>query len=223
MSQISFDFEPQNFYLEKDFLLSKENLSAFNFIVNYNSQKLDLPRIFSIFGKKFCGKTYLAKIWQRKLDAEFLDLKNIKNFEIIDYLEPNKAYIIEDIDEITNHNALFHIFNVASEKNCYLMLTSNCSLQNIDYNFSDLSSRLKNVYDIKINDPELEFIKMLLIKHFANMQLKIEDKVVDYLAKNLDRSYEKIMQISKLLQFYCFEEKRKITIPFSAKILKRVN
>ena len=220
-TQASFNFPFLDHYLDDDFLVSLENSKAFNFISKYNKQDQDLPKIFAIFGKKNCGKTHLAHIWQRKMKAEFLKIDNLVDFEIVNFIAPGYAYIIENIENITNQVALFHIFNIVVEKKAYLMLTSSANLQDIKYDFADLKSRLTNIFAIGINDPEVDFIKMLLIKHFATKQLLVEDKVTDFVAANIDRNYQRISEIVRLLEFYCFEEKRKLTIPFISEILRK--
>ena len=221
MVQTSFDFPFSNQYLDEEFLLSESNIKAFNFILNYNLNDKNLPKIFAIYGKKNSGKTHLSYIWQRKVNAEFLNIDDLKDYEIANNIEENNSYIIENIEKIKNQTVLFHIFNIIVEKNCNLMLTSSLDLKQIQYDFADLESRLKNIVSIKIKEPDTDFVKMLLIKQFANKQLFVEDQVIDYLAKNIDRDYEKIMQIAKLLEFYCFEEKRKITIPFVSDVLEK--
>jgi chromosomal replication initiation ATPase DnaA len=222
LSQSSFDFPFLDHYLDDDFLSAPENSKAFEFISNYNSQNKDLPNIFVISGKRFCGKTHLACIWQRKLKAEFLKIDSLEDFEAAGQIEENCSYIIENIEEISNQTVLFHIFNIAAEKNCNLMLTSGMPINQIKYDFADLSSRLKNVFAMNIADPDIEFIQMLLIKQFALRQLRIDDRVIDYIAKNIDRSYESVVQISKLLEFYCFEKKKTITVPFVSEVLKSI-
>ena len=220
--QTSFDFPFLDHYLSSDFLVSAENSTAYNFISNYNLQNQNLPRIFALWGKNSCGKTHLAHIWQRRMAAEFLRIEEIEDCEIANFISSNQCYIVEDVENIQNQIVLFHLFNIIIEKNCCLMLTSNVALNRIEYDFADLASRLKNVFAIEIKDPEIDFIKMLLVKQFAIKQLLVEDKVIDFLAKNIDRNYQRIMEIVRLLEFYCFEEKRKITIPFITEILGKL-
>lgn len=222
MRQSSFNFPFLDHYLDDDFLVAPENSKAFEFISNYNLENKDLPKIFAICGKRFCGKTHLAYIWQRKMKAEFLKIDDLEDCEAAGKIEENGSYIIENIEEISNQTVLFHIFNIAAEKNCNLMLTSTKPISQIEYDFADLSSRLKNVFTINIDDPDVEFIQMLLIKQFALRQLRIEDRVIDYVTKNIDRSYEAVVQISRLLEFYCFEQKKTITVPFVGEILKTI-
>ncbi len=223
MRQSSFDFPFLDNYLDDDFLVAFENSKAFEFITNYDLEDRNLPKIFVIYGKKYSGKSHLSHIWQRLAKADFLDLDNLDDETIANHIEENKAYIIENIEQITNQTVLFHIFNIVLERNCHLMLTSNTPLGQIKYDFADIASRLKNVFSIEIKDPEIDFIKMLLIKQFSVKQLLVEDKVIDYLAKNINRNYEAIVQVSKLLEFYCFEKKKKITIPFVSEVLGKMS
>lgn len=224
--QSSFNFPFLDNYRDDDFLLSKANEQAFDFVNNYDQieqkKEGDFAKIFALIGKKSSGKSHLCHIWRRKMNAEFLKLNLLKDFELAGQIEPKKAYIIENIEEITNQIALFHIFNIAIERDCYLMLTCNINFSEMEFNFSDLKSRLQNIFTIEIQDPDIDFVKMLLVKQFSNRQLMVEDKVIDYLAKNTDRDYDKIVKISKLLEFYCFEQKRKITIPFVTHVLDKM-
>lgn len=214
MSQTSFNFPFLDRYLDDDFVCCKENKTAFDFINNYDVKISNIPNIFAIYGKKNSGKNHLAHIWQRKMQADFLEPDQLQDPEIAGHIKKNQFYIIRNIENVKNQIALFHIFNIINERNCYLMLTSNINLNQIRYGFADIESRFKNIFTIEIKDPDIDLIKMLLIKQFAMRQLNVENKVIDYIAKNIDRNYDEIVKISKLLEFYCFEKKKNITIPF---------
>ena len=218
MSQISFNFPLIDRYLDDDFICCKENETAFNFIQNYHNKINNIANIFTIYGKNNSGKSHLAHIWQRKMNAIFIDIDSLKDFDIAGYIENNKSYIIKNIDQIQNQINLFHLFNIINEKNCHLMLTSNVNLNKIQYQFKDLESRLKNIFTIEIKDPDIELVKMLLIKQFSMRQLSVESRVIDYIAKNIDRNYDEIVKVSRLLEFYCFEKNKNITIPFVSEI-----
>ena len=223
MKQLSFNFPFQDNYPAEDFVVSDENSDAFNFISKYNfSDPLKFPKIFAIYGSNCSGKTHLSHIWQKKSKARFIDIEKLQNVDFGNYIEANKSYVIEDIDKIFNQVALFHIFNIICEKEAHLLITSSVNLNLIEYSFADLESRLKNVFSIQIKEPNSDLIKILLVKNFSNRQLKVENKVIDYIAKNIDRHFEAISNISRMLEFYCFEEKRKITIPFVSEVMERV-
>ena len=149
-----------------------------------------------------------------------MDINNLQNTDLSGFISENQAYIIENIDEIKNQKNLFHLFNFIVEKNCYLLITSCLPTPMINYQFADLASRLKNIFTLKIENPEIDLIKMILIKNFSLRQLMIEAQVIDYIAKNIERSYLAIFEITKLLEFQCFEKKRTITIPLVSEVLR---
>jgi chromosomal replication initiation ATPase DnaA len=136
-----------------------------------------------------------------------------------DYIKAKNFYIIEDIDKISAQKILLHIYNLINEQGAYLLLTSTVELNNIKYQTADLASRLKNIFSVHIKEPEINLIKMLLMKNFSAKQLAVEENVIDYLAANIERSFVAISQITKMLEFYCFEEKRKITIPLASRVI----
>ena len=220
MRQLIFNFPFIDNQKSEEFIVSSENSAAFNFVENYSKKNSNIAKIFAIYGPKYCGKTHLAKIWQKKLSAKFLDIDNLQNTNLSGFISENQAYIIENIDEIKNQNDLFHLFNFIVEKNCYLLITSCLPTTMINYQFADLASRLKNIFTLKIENPEIDLIKMILIKNFSLRQLMIEAQVIDYIAKNIERSYLAIFEITKLLESQCFEKKRTVTIPLVSEVLR---
>lgn len=218
MQQLSFQFPSQEKYLAADFIVSSANQLAFEFVENYNQK---LPKIFAIFAPKLGGKTYLANIWQKKFNGEFLDLKKLENTNLVKLIEQEKFYIIEDIDQLENQKLFLQIFNLAMEKSAHLMLTSNQNLNQINCEIKDLSSRLKNVFALEIKNPDDDLIKMLLIKSFSQKQLKVENQLIDFLVKNTKRNFAAIADLVKMLEFYSQEMKRNITIPLVKEILMK--
>ncbi len=217
--QLSFNFPFQEKYLSEDFVVSLCNKAAFEFVQNYDSGSETSPKIFAISAPKLAGKSYLANIWYKKVGAEFLNLSDLKNVNLIKFIKAKKFYIIEDIDEIKNQELLLQIFNLIQEKLGYLLITSAVDLSQVGVKIKDLNSRLKNVFQLEISRPDDELIKMLLTKNFAAKQLKVEGRVIDFLTQNLHRDFASISDIVRLLEFYSLEKKRNITIPLAKEIL----
>lgn len=219
--QLCFNFPSQDKFPPEDFITSSCNNAAFAFVKNYNPNNKTTPKIFAIIAPKFAGKTYLANIWQKKMGAEFLDLTELKTANLTQLIKANQPYILEDIDQIKEQELLLEIFNLAQEKSSFLMLTSKINLNHLGLKIKDLNSRLKNVFCLNISKPDDDLIKMLLIKNFANKQLKVNNKVIDFLTKNLNRSFDAIFDMVKLLEFYSQEKKRKITILLAKEVLSK--
>ncbi|MFT6105932.1 MAG: chromosomal replication initiation ATPase DnaA [Rickettsiales bacterium] len=218
--QLSFNFPTQERYLSADFLKSDCNKSAFDFVVNFDPKNQSFPEIFAIKAPKFAGKSHLANIWGKKHKAEFLDLKDLENTNLIKIIKAKSFYIIENIDEIKNQELLLQVFNLAQEKSSYLMMTSKSDLFSLGYAINDLNSRLKNVFQLNIEKPDDDLIKMLLIKNFSTKQLQVDNKVIDFLAKNLKRDFATVFDVVRLLEFYSLERKRNITIPLIKEVIK---
>ena len=219
--QLSFNFPFQEKYLPEDFVVSPCNKAAFEFVKNYDSSNEILPKNFAIRAPKLAGKSYLAHIWCKKVGAEFLNLADLKNINLIKFIKAKKFYIIEDIDEFKNQELLLQVFNLIQEKLGYLMLTSTVNLSQVGLKIKDLNSRLRNVFQLEITSPDDDLIKMLLTRNFAAKQLKVEGRVINFLTQNLHRDFASIFDIARLLEFYSLEEKRNITIALAKEILKR--
>jgi chromosomal replication initiation ATPase DnaA len=224
LQQLSFNFPNSDIdqYSIEEFIVSKANKKAFDFVNNYDVENIKTPRIFGIFGSEFSGKTYLAKIWQKRTRADFLEVDDLEGVNLVKMIKENQAYIIENIDNIQNHFLLLQIFNIAQEKSSYLMITSNKRFSEGNYQFKDLSSRLDNIFNIKIGNPDDSLIKMLLIKYFSSMQLVVEDRVIEFLIKKIDRNFKAIHNLIKIIEFYSMEQKKKITISFIKEICQNI-
>ena len=86
-------------------------------------------------------------------------------------------------------------------------------MNNFDiFELPDLVSRLRNVNRVYIDNPGQELIKVLLIKGFAKKQLKIDYKIIDYLTKNITRSYKSVSQIIVKIEKFCFENRKTVSI-----------
>ena len=221
--QLSFDFPVQDKYLLEDFIVSESNKQVFEFIQSYRIDHHNVPRIFAIVADKSSGKTYLANLWQKRMSAEFLNLEHLENTNLVKFIEQKKCYIIEDIDKVKNQELLLHIFNVIQEKHSFLLLTSSVGLNRVGLKINDLNSRLRNVPQLEIAKMDDYLIKMLLIKNFADKQLVVRDKVINFLAKNLQRNYIAVFDAVRLLEFYSLEKGCNITIPLIREVLKKPN
>ena len=218
--QLNFDFPSKECYQEQDFLIFQGNSKVFNFITKYKTDISNIPKIFTIYGPKSSGKTHLAHIWKRKVNANSLDINNLQGVTLNQIIKPKQTYIIEDIDKDIDQTILFHIFNLIQEKEAFLLFTTSTRPQHIKYSFLDIESRIKNTFCLDIDEPNSELTKMLLIKHFSSKQLLVDNRVISYISKNIKYSFQRINEIVRLLEFYCFEQKRKITIPLASRVLK---
>ena len=187
-NQILFDFKFNKNYLDQDYYLSSSNQDAYNLI---NCWPKWIKKTINLYGKKFSGKSHLASIFEKKttcikvFSEEFSDM-TIQNFKI------KQALIIEDLDENFSENLLYTVLNIIEQEHKYLLITSLEPLNKFNFKLPDLISRIRNCLIIGIKNPDDNLIFALLIKYLSDRQINIDKKLIEYIIKRIDRSYEKI-------------------------------
>ena len=82
----------------------------------------------------------------------------------------------------------------------------------------DLKSRLNSILEAKINQPDDELVRLILIKIFIDKQLKVNPDVVNYLLRRIDRSYDKIFDFIYKIDQMSLKKRKSIDL----KIIKEV-
>ena len=85
----------------------------------------------------------------------------------------------------------------------------------------DLKSRFDNFIDIGINLPTDELIKVILTKNFSDKQVKIENKLLEYILKNINRSYEDIFDLIDKVDSLSLSTGKSININLIKKVLNK--
>ena len=131
--QKSFNYKFTNEISEQNFFVNKTNSYAFNGLIHNHNQ-------FSfLYGPRKSGKSFLSQIWLKKNYAVQLN----DNFE---NLLKNKRNILIDDLLYFNEEDIFHIVDNCILNNIKLLITSNNKINEIEFKFKDLSSRLKNFF-----------------------------------------------------------------------------
>ncbi len=99
--------------------------------------------------------------------------------------------MVEDIDRAGyGEQALFHLLNLAREKGLFVLLTAREPPARFGCALPDLLSRLNGLPVVEIGAPDEALLKTVMLKHFADRQLDIDPKVLDFLALHVERSLE---------------------------------
>lgn len=201
---IPFKFVPE-FHLD-DFILCQCNIDSHKAI--YNNDLWPDKRLL-IIGKSGSGKTHLVNIWAKLNDAEVLDPASgvAPSF--------SKALALENIDEFDAHK-LFHYLNHAHQHGLSVLMTARVLKQ---YSLPDLNSRVNSCYKTIIKEPSISLLKVILMKHFYDRQLKVNQDVLDYIVVRMERSFSYVKILVSQLDRASAEERRNLTIPFVRKII----
>ena len=213
MSQLSFTFQNssnKNPFSEEDFLVLAENSAAFEVLNKFFAQKDFTESQFEslmIRGEAASGKSHLLNIFAKKFQAEILKKENISSVNPANFFVENNFYIFDNINEIKDEELILRVINSATEAKAFLIL----SLQNHrQFSLRDLTSRLKNILTIDIENPSLESIKQLLANGFSRRQIKLSGLLIDFIANHIERSYTAILAAIKIVEFYCNENGKNI-------------
>ena len=217
MQQVSFQFGFKSSYSLQDFIVSSSNRDAFNYIMSWpNWGEYRFSKMLYIYGPEGCGKTHLANIWKARSGAEFTNLNDIKDL----YTKGN-ALILDNIEDyLGNMDDLFHFINIALDRGFFLLITSRYSPSNLDIGLPDLYSRVNAISSVAITNPDYELLNILLIKHFSDRQLKVNQEVVNFIIARIERSFEVALDLVKKVDELALTQRRKITIPLIKDVLK---
>ena len=209
---IKFDYE-KNFE-RKDFYVSKSNEHIFNLLNNWPKWE---KNFLNISGEKFSGKTHLINIFLRKFNGIKLDSNFLKN----DHLKEIKIYqnvIVENLTKEIDENLIYTLINIIDQDNKYLIITSEEPIVNINFILDDLKSRAKSFLLQNIDKPDDELIFALILKNLSDRQISLDNKLINYLIKRIDRSYSKIFDFIYKIDEISLKKKKSIDL----KIIKEV-
>lgn len=185
LTQLTLDLPHRAALGAEDFLVSACNLPAVKLIDAWPEWQ---DRVHLLIGPPASGKTHLARVWQALSGAHSLDPKNL-GIGFIDAMEEATPLVVEDADRATyDEKALFHLLNLVREKRLFVLLTARSAPARWGCALPDLASRLNAVPVVEIGAPDETLLKTVMLKHFADRQLDIDPKVLEFLALHIDRS-----------------------------------
>jgi chromosomal replication initiation ATPase DnaA len=185
LAQLTLDLPHRAALGAEDFLVSDCNLAAVKLIDSWPGWE---ARVHLLVGPTASGKTHLARVFQALSGARALEPSSL-GIGLIDTVGEGSPLIIEDADRGGyDEQALFHLLNLAREKDLYVLITARSAPSRWQITLPDLISRLKAVPAVEIGAPDEALLKTVLLKQFADRQLKVDPKVLEFLALNIDRS-----------------------------------
>jgi len=209
---ISFNYE-QNFK-DDDFYVSKSNKHIFDLLNNWPRWE---KNFLNISGKKFSGKSHLVNIFLNKFKGIKFKAKLFNNDDL-KQIKLHQNIVVEDLDKEIDEKLFYTLFNIIDQDNKYLIVTTIDPIVNFKFELDDLNSRSKNFLLQNIEKPDDELIFALLLKNLSDRQITLEKKLIDYIIKKIDRSYDKIFDFIYKIDEISLKKKK----PIDLKIIKEV-
>ncbi len=183
---IKFNYE-KNFKSD-DFYVSKSNEHIFHLLNKWPKWS---KNFLNISGEAFSGKTHLVNIFLKKFRGIKFTASLFKD-EDLKHIKIHQNIVLENLDKNVNENLIYSLFNIIEQDNKYLIVTSKEAIVDINFKLNDLKSRTKNFLLQKIDKPDDEMIYALVLKNLSDRQISIEQKLINYIIKRINRSYSKI-------------------------------
>lgn len=217
--QLALDISLDPVYRWENFYISSSNDDAISLLQRWPNWD---NRVQLIYGSRGSGKTHISHLWRTESRASFVDNDIIKLDHLAEYVTTNPFLIFENVDKATCYEGLLHLYNLINEYQGYLLLTAETPPRNWNVPLADLASRLQSIPATEIKAPDDDLMQALLIKRFADMQLRVPGHILKYLMRHMERSYTSIDKVCLSLDRTSLEQKRNLTIPLVKYVLANV-
>lgn len=202
-----------------DFLISRSNAPAVALVEGWPGWP---HSAVAICGPAGSGKTHLAEAWQVRSGAASVPASQLSEATLHD-LEGAPGLVVEDLDRgIADERILFHIFNMARERNLSVLVTSALSPGDLGIALPDLRSRLRALPVAIIETPDDALLQAVLVKLFADRQLAVDPPVISYMTTHMERSMAAARCVVAVADELALSHKRKVSRVLAAEALAMV-
>src|SRR5712692_6029089 len=188
MTQLAIDLPHRPAFGRADFLVSECNAAALGWIERWP----DWPaRALVLHGPARSGKSHLAHLWHVRSGGLLVPGDALQRAE--PPMEPNelagcRAVAVDDAERATER-ALLHLYNCCSESGASLLVVAREAPANWPMALPDLASRLRAAPSVAIAPPDDALLGAVLVKHFADRQVRVEPPVIAFLVRRMERSF----------------------------------
>jgi chromosomal replication initiation ATPase DnaA len=199
-------------YGRADFLVSDGNRTAFDLIERWP----DAPgQALVLHGPPGSGKTHLAHIWCERVGA------TLCAGDAATLAAPGElpATIAVDDAQRAPERVLLHLYNLSRERRGSLLLTLPAPPARLPIGLADLASRLRSLPVAGIAPPDDRLLTAVLVKHFADRQLRVAPEVLVFLVARIERSFAAAATIAARLDRLGLETGRAVTIKLARRVL----
>ena len=218
MDQLTFKFPFSKKYFEQDYFVSSNNFPAFKLIDSWPNWP---GKWLNIFGESGSGKTHLSKILESKVGKiKFVNADKVNN-ETINQLNDIECLIIDNFNNNIKEGLVYSILNQSKQLNNYVLINSNYSIKNINFNLEDLRSRINSFIFMGIELPTDELLQVIITKSLSDKQININPKLIDFIINNIERSYDKLFKFLKDIDDLSLSTGKSININLIKKVLNQ--
>lgn len=220
--QLPLDLSVPVTHRREDLIESKANEMAISMLDSWPEWP---GRVSVLAGPIGAGKTHIASVWAKKTGAiicKSSDLsKNLDNF--VELASKGGNFLIEDAGVgVIDETAMFHFLNAVKQGEGYCLITSRSWPIEWNVKLADLASRLKAVQVFELSEPDDVLLKHVMVKLFADRQLSIDEKIIDYCVLRMERSLESVGRLVEAIDAEAMSRQSGITRATAANALEQL-
>lgn len=166
------------------------------------------------------GKTHLAQIWAENADAQIVSMAQLS----LATMPETECLVLEDAEAGSiDETALFAVLNHARTQGGCCLITSRSFPQAWGIDLPDLNSRLRAAQLVELGEPDDLLLRQVIVKLFADRQLTVSPRVIDYLVARMERSLGAANALVDEIDREALSRKGPVTRQVAAQALERLS
>jgi len=175
--------------------------------------------IVILTGPEGCGKSHLAAIWANIAGARTIAARALDRISGPSALATG-ALVIEDLaPHAFDERALFHLLNLAREEDAFVLMSARAAPAGWTFAIPDLASRVNAIPQVALSAPDDALLRAVLVKSFTDRQIAVDESLIVYLARRMERSFAAVRAIVARLDEEAMRRKRPLTRALAAEVL----
>ncbi|MEO1538043.1 MAG: DnaA/Hda family protein [Pseudomonadota bacterium] len=170
-----------------------------------------------LIGPQGAGKSHLANVWAEQNGAEVIDAGDLGHRDIPAIATP-LALEMRGLQP-SQEEVVFHTHNHMLACRLPLLLIARTPPASWKLVLPDLKSRMEATDTVRIEGPDDALLAAVMVKQFADRQLAVAPNVIDWLVRNMDRSFAEAQKVVVALDQAALSEGRAITRPLAQRII----
>jgi chromosomal replication initiation ATPase DnaA len=216
VTQLTFQLPGGAAFGRTDFVVSGSNAAALAWLDRWP----DWPAAAVLLhGPRGSGKTHLAHLWSARASAILVSGDALDEAGLQHLLDHGDRRIAVDGADRAGERRLLHLFNACHEANGSLLLTASGAPGSWPVELPDLGSRLRAAFAVGIGPPDDALLGAVLVKHFADRQVRVAPQVIAYLVGHMERSLAAAAEVAAALDQLALAGGGAITVPLARRLL----
>lgn len=168
-------------------------------------------------GPQGSGKSHLAEIW--RAESQAIDILPLSGSDAA-AVAARGPVLFEDADRADfDEVELFHVINSVKQHGTSLLMTSRTWPLSWPVKLADLRSRLKAAVLAEIGEPDEALLSQVIVKLFADRQLAVDERIVDYIVQRMERSLAAAQSVVEQLDRLALARRVKISRALAGEVL----